>query len=137
MRELSARLGWESAIEVGKFYDHAGSDQWYYFVYGNGGHGKGDAWGSRPRNELSDLVCYQAVYGDIAVVRSGPADRVYPEEFTHSELCKAVEYYKNEDRARVFTEREKSRMMRRWGINSSNAPPHMYVNSSGGGWKVG
>lgn len=102
-------------MEVGKFYDHAGSDQWYYFVYGDGG--SPDARGSRLRNELSDLVCYQAVYGDIAVIRSGPADGVYPEEFTHGELCRAVEYYKHEDRASVFAQREKSRMMRRWGIN--------------------
>jgi len=135
MRELTARLGWESAMEVGKFYDHAGSDEWYYFVYGNGG--SAGEMGSRLRNELSDLVCYQVVYGDIAVVRSGPADGGYSEEFTHSELYKAVEFYKDEDRASVFAQREKARMMRAWGMGSSGAPPHMYANNTGGGWLVG
>ncbi|MCJ1249220.1 hypothetical protein MMC30_006443 [Trapelia coarctata] len=123
MRELTARLGWDSAVEVGKFYDHAGSDGWYYFVYGEGG--SAGEKGRRLRNELSDLLCYQVVYGDITVVRSGPADGVYPEEFTHGELCKAVEFYKNEDRASVFAQRERSRMMRKWGMGSSGASPHM------------
>jgi MYND finger len=33
--ELSRVLGWTSgATEVGKFYDHKDTDQWYYYVYG-------------------------------------------------------------------------------------------------------
>jgi len=36
-------------IEVGKFYDHAGTDQWYCYVYG-----AGDAFSNTqlPRNEV-------------------------------------------------------------------------------------
>lgn len=29
-RELEQRLGWREVAEVGKFYDHEGSDTWYY-----------------------------------------------------------------------------------------------------------
>lgn len=34
IKELKSRLGWSSVVEVGKFYDHKGTDTWYHYVYG-------------------------------------------------------------------------------------------------------
>jgi len=113
--ELGRRLGWTAIGEVGKFYDHKGSDTWYYFVYGP--RQSPNANGST-KNEAASLCCGRTVYGDVAIIRSGPADsNNYAEKFTKGELVKALEFYRTEDTRDVFLQREKSRMSKKWGID--------------------
>src|SRR5579871_4270790 len=69
--ELKRRLGWPSVHEIGKFYDHKGSDTWYYYVYGPPPSYNVD---TLVKNEAATLCCGRTIYGDVAVVRSGPID---------------------------------------------------------------
>src|SRR5271154_7013456 len=84
--ELKRRLGWTEIDEVGKFYDHKGSDTWYYYVYGPSHSSRAN---TSAKNEAANLCCWRTVYGDVAVIRSGPADsNKYAEKFTKVELIK-------------------------------------------------
>ncbi|KAI4087299.1 MAG: hypothetical protein L6R37_008334, partial [Teloschistes peruensis] len=67
-KELKTRLKWSSVYEAGKFYDHQGADSWYYYVYGQS---KGKSEGKQ-KNEAVSKACGCGVYGDAAVIRSGP-----------------------------------------------------------------
>lgn len=114
-KELEERLGWTKPMESGKFYDHVGSDEWYYWVYADY-----DAKASgKPLNALWKRLCYQQCYGDLVVLRSGPAGAIYPEQFTRSALAKTVEFYETENRNHVFSERARNRTGRKWGIDLS------------------
>jgi hypothetical protein len=121
--ELQRRLGWTVVNEVGKFYDHKGSDTWYYYVYGP--H-RPSSTNTSPMNEAASLSCGQIVYGDVAVVRSGPVDSTVPEMFTKKELVKTLEFYRTEDTRYVFSLRERSRAARIWGRDLDGVP-HMSV----------
>jgi hypothetical protein len=114
-RQLGAHLHYVGgrSMEVGKFYDHSGADQWYYYVYG-----AADAYTHKrfPLNEVGGLICYEPVHGDIAVVRSGPADAKYPAEIKLKDLKAAIEFHKTHDRRRIFAEREKSRFSKKFGL---------------------
>jgi hypothetical protein len=110
VHELERRLGWTETTEVGKFYDHKGSDTWYYWVYGP--HSSSLRANTAPLNEVASLCCYETVYGDVAVIRSGPLDSVVPEEFTKADLVKTLEFYRTRDFRLVFSAREKSRNLR-------------------------
>jgi hypothetical protein len=113
--ELKRRLGWTAVDEVGKFYDRKGSDTWYYYVYGPRQLSGANA---SAKNEAASLCCGRTVYGDVAVIRSGPADsNNYPEKFAKAELIKDLEFYRTEDTCDVFQQREKSRVSRKWGID--------------------
>jgi hypothetical protein len=113
--ELKRRLGWTAIDEVGKFYDQKGSDTWYYYVYGPSHSSRAN---TSAKNEAASLCCGRTVYGDVAVIRSGPADsNNYPEKFTKVELIKTLEFYRMEDTRDVFQQREKSRVSRKLGIN--------------------
>ena len=101
---------------MGKFYDHKGSDGWYYYVYGDA-RAFSDKSGA-PFNEAAGLVCQKKlIYGDVAVVRSGPMGSEYPEEFGKVELAEAVEFYRGNDREKVFRQREMSRASRNYGVD--------------------
>ena len=125
-RQLEKHLGWKQSIEVGKFYDHAGSDGWYYYVYG-------DARAFNPKsglpvNEAAGLVCHQKqIYGDIGIVRSGPLGSSYAEEFSKSELDKAVKFYKSNDKDGVFAQREMSRAKRNYGWDGHIPAVHLQI----------
>jgi hypothetical protein len=112
-RQLERYLGWNGSIEVGKFYDHRGSDTWYYYVYGSR-----DAFSRAGgvKNQVASLVCYEETYGDVAVVASGPMTSQWPEEFLADELNATLAYYKTEDRGRIFGQREQSRALRGMGL---------------------
>jgi MYND finger len=114
-RQLGAHLHYTGgrSREVGKFYDDKGTDQWYYYVYG-----AADAYTNKklPRNEVGGLICYEPVYGDIAIVRSGPADGTYDAEIKSKDLKEAIEFHKTHDRRRIFAEREKSRFSKKFGL---------------------
>jgi len=113
--ELRRRLGWTAIDEVGKFYDQDGSDTWYYYVYGPR---HSSCANTSPKNEAASLCCGWTVYGDVAIIRSGPADsNNYSEKFTKAELIKDLEFYRTEDTRDVFQQREKSRMSKKLGIN--------------------
>lgn len=119
-RQLGQHLGWNGSIEVGKFYDHKGSDRWYYYVYGDAR--AFNATSGLPHNEAAGFVCHKKkVYGDIGIVRSGPLGSSFPEEFSKLELVKAVEYYKMNDKDKVFSEREMSRATRSFGMPGGGA----------------
>lgn len=115
-------------MEVGKFYDHLGSDKWYYYVYG-----EARAFNTKsglPANEAAGLVCHKKqVYGDIGIVRSGPVGSKYAEEFSKMELAKAVEFYKTNNKDKVFSQREMSRSMRSFGMSGEEAgyAAHVHV----------
>ncbi|KAL9132665.1 MAG: hypothetical protein Q9175_006159 [Cornicularia normoerica] len=113
-RQLEQHLGWHGSIEVGKFYDHLGTDKWYYYAYGDAR--AFNAKSGLPVNEAAGLVCHKkTVYGDIGIVRSGPMGSSFAEEFSKMELTKAVEFYRTNDKDKVFAQREKSRAMRAFG----------------------
>jgi hypothetical protein len=113
--ELKRRLGWTAIAEVGKFYDQKGSDTWYYYVYGPS-HSSGA--NTSAKNEAASLCCGRTVYGDVAIIRSGPADsNKYPEKFTKVELITTLDFYRTEDTRDIFQQREKSRVSRKLGIN--------------------
>lgn len=107
-RQVAAHLHYTrgQTMEVGKFYDHKGTDQWYYYVYG-----AADAYTNTklPLNKVGSLISYETVYGDIAVVRSGPVGAKYDENIKLKDLKAAIEFHKTHDRSHVFAEREKSR----------------------------
>jgi hypothetical protein len=108
-KELKRRLGWKSVANVSKFYDHKGSDGWYYFAYGPDDN-------SLPLNEIASKCAGKKIHGDIAVIRSGPADSNEDEEpFAKIELVRTVKFYytTNESPALIFTRREQSRTMRK------------------------
>ena len=140
MRELREAFGWRGAVsDVGKFYDHAGSDNWwvftrypweiethaksisnfrYYFVYAE--HGSYLASAGRAYNEVASLITYKPIWGDVAVVRSGPIEGIYgndyPKKFSRTALEKTIAFYKTNSRKDVFIQREKSRFTRRHGL---------------------
>lgn len=119
-RQLEKHLGWNGSIEVGKFYDHKGSDKWYYYVYGD--KRAFEAGSGLAANEAAGLICHEKkVYGDIGVVRSGPVGSSYPEEFSKLELVKAVLFYRTNDKDEVFSQREMSRAMRSFGVPGGGA----------------
>ena len=109
---------------MGKFYDHLGTDKWYYYVYGDAR--AFNAKSGLPVNEAAGLICDKnKVHGDVGIVRSGPMEASYPEEFTKMELAKAMEFYKTNDKNKVFSQREKSRVMRPFGMPDGGAGiPH-------------
>ena len=119
IKELKDRLGWDTTYKVGEFYDRSGADDWYYFVYGQvDGKQK-----HLPRNEIASKACWAEIYGDVAIIRSSPVgNEDYPEEFTKNQLCSTLELYKRKDSRVVFGAREKSRMMRMYGINPTGRP---------------
>lgn len=124
-QELSRRLGtaWTSIQQVGKFYDQAGSDTWYYFVYGPE---QTRAKSSRlPKNEIASnciaqpLSVFQLgpVYGDVAIIRSSQSqENGYPETFSKLAVVKDIKFNVENGPVGTFNEREKSRVMRMYGL---------------------
>ncbi|KAL9583693.1 MAG: hypothetical protein Q9212_002559 [Teloschistes hypoglaucus] len=123
-KELKTRLEWSSVYEAGKFYDRQSTDRWYYYVYGQP---KGKSEGKK-KNEALSKSCGCDVYGDAAVIRSGPGGESIPENFTSVILAKALAFYETESSSAVFAERERSRMSRKMGIDLSGVPAmHQHV----------
>jgi len=115
--ELKTRLGWKGVDQAGKFYDHNGADTWYYFAYGP----RMSAGNSSPKNEVASLCMGQTIFGDVAVVRSGPVDSTnYAVSFSKAELVKTAEFYRTANPSEVFADREMARAMRKWG---ASVPP--------------
>jgi len=120
IQEIKSRCGWSSVSEVGKFYDHLGTDSWYYYVYGQR-KGKAER---KSFNAALSMACSttrdKEIYGDVAVIRSGPSnDEPVPERFTSGALAKALDFYKDKDCEQVFVEREKSRCGKKMGVDMS------------------
>lgn len=119
INKIESRLGWSAVGEVGKFYDHIGTDSWYYYVYG---HCNGKTEGL-PKNEHASRACGKEIYGDVVIIRSGPTDDdAIPETFTIASLSKALKFYETHSSHQVFTEREKSRCGRKMGIDLTGIP---------------
>src|SRR5256885_12078029 len=84
-----------------------------YYVYGPR---QSSCANTSAKNEAASLCCGRTVYGDVVIIRSGPADsNNYPEKFTKVELIKALEFYRTKDTHDVFQQREKSRMSKKDG----------------------
>ena len=126
IKELKDRLGWKSGGEIGKFYDHLGTDQWYYYVYGQA---SAKAEG-KPANELASKACSRKIWGDVAVIRSGPVGNAAPEMFTSGSLCKTLKWLEDRDCSVIFSEREQSRAMRSMGFSSDEIGkiPHASIS---------
>ncbi|KAL8903707.1 MAG: hypothetical protein Q9207_003751 [Kuettlingeria erythrocarpa] len=100
---------------MGNFYDHTGADTWCYFVYVQ-------VWGKKEKkaqNEVASRACGRPQYGDVAIIRSGPAGFDTPETFTKSALVKALEFYKTHESSAMFAERERNRMGKTTGLDLS------------------
>lgn len=116
--ELKRRLGWTVIDEIGKCYDYKGSDTWYYYFYGPRHSSQAN---SPAKNETASLCCGRTVHGDVVVIRSGPVGQyIFPKKFTKAELIRTLEFYQTEDTHNVFQQREKSRMVRKLGIDPEN-----------------
>lgn len=125
MRELKQRMGWKEASEAGKFYSHNGNDDtWYYYVYSESPNDA--SYSSLPINPVPSRCIGKEIHGDVAVVRSGPAHSSYPERFSKSELAKTAEFYRTKKPDEVFAQREKSRFMRKMGIELGGVP-HLHM----------
>jgi hypothetical protein len=122
--ELKRKLGWQSVDDVGKFYDHKGSDSWYYYVYGQYSPGESPQNISAPKNELVSRAVGLTAYGDAVVIRSGPADsNDYSEAFSRTELAKTLDWYKaGKDTRNVYSERERNRIMRHYALSGAGIP---------------
>ena len=132
--ELRQKLGWKGGVgEVGKFYDHAGSDTWYYFCYGRfkdrssrlleGGQKMIVGGETLLLNGLASMMCGTNVYGDVAVIRSGPAGpdaEPYAEEYLREDLIETAKWYleTKPSASAVFANREKSRYSRKMGLGN-------------------
>lgn len=113
MTEIGTRLEWyDIHPETGKFYDHRGTDTWYYFAYGESVFGS-----DLPVNPVASRCMGKTVRGDVAVVRSGPEDsHYYPVTFMKMDLVRTAASYKTANPNKVFAEREKTRFGRKMGF---------------------
>lgn len=137
-RELARRLGidWSQVQEIGKFYNQAGADTWYftfsilyhlsyslsryYFIYGpNQARAKSSGL---PKNEIASSCIAQVsqqfqlgpVYGDVAIIRSAPSHYmdVCPETFTRLAVVKDIRFNMVNDAPTVSQGREMSRAVK-------------------------
>jgi MYND finger len=106
--QIQLDLQWPGVMEVGKFYDHESTNTWYYYAYGST---NAYTSGSALKNEVATLVCYETIYGDVVVVRSGPLNARYDEIIDKSKLGETIDFYKSYNRQSVFTDREMSRFL--------------------------
>ena len=111
IEELKRKLDWPAVKEAGKFYPHQESvDDWYFYMYASTASGL-------PVNDIATRCSHnhRVIRGDVAVVRSGPADYVnYEALFSKTELVKTINYYRTADPEHVFAARESSRFFRRF-----------------------
>ncbi|KAI4155910.1 MAG: hypothetical protein LQ340_000661 [Diploschistes diacapsis] len=146
-KELCQRLGWQqvwSMTEEINFYGHEGEDGWYYFAYGPNQEQmrlrslqdktdnlpKGPKW-----NGIASMLTdgKRDIWGDVAVVRSGPASpsNKYEEVFNGKDLEATLNWYlKGRKVGKIYDEREKSRAMRMYFGNGSamNMNGAQYMN---------
>lgn len=68
-------------------------------------------------NQVTSRCIGEEMRGDVALVRSGPAEATdYPETFTKGELAKTANYYRKDHPQQIFAQREKSRFGRKSGF---------------------
>lgn len=120
--ELRRRRGWQSTIgEVAKFYGHEDDDTWYYYVYGQDQTPERRA--GLKLNFIAAVLTGQTLYGDVAIVRSGPVGpdaEPYDPEFTKQVLLRTFDWYlkitgpdAKPQHWRIFCEREARRARRK------------------------
>ncbi|KAL8990242.1 MAG: hypothetical protein Q9169_008171 [Polycauliona sp. 2 TL-2023] len=116
LEELETRLGWSRVGEVGKFYDRKRNNSWYHYVYGQlNGQKEG-----KSKNEVVTRASHlgKDIYGDVAIIRSGPGNGPSPKDevFTAASLAKSLEFYKTNNAGEVFGKREISRFQGNMGL---------------------
>ena len=142
--ELRRHLGWKPIVEVAKFYGHEGADAWYYYGYGpdqetlekRSVRAATEAPGPRGPwfNFLASAACVRLVFGDVAVVRSGPSttDGQYAEMFTMGNLGSTAWYCDEANVPQeVFQARERSRASRLYGFPASGSSPGHHSKTAG------
>ncbi|MCJ1360304.1 MAG: hypothetical protein MMC33_010309 [Icmadophila ericetorum] len=116
---LKGRLGWKRPYVIGKFFDHRGSDDWFYTCYAeststlfSNPYVSTPPTASIPGNTIASLICDILAPGDVAVVRVAPFNERVRLEFTKNELCKTLEWYVGKKAKDVRLERERSWAMK-------------------------
>jgi hypothetical protein len=100
--------------EIGKFYDHEDSILWYYYVYGQLTRSK-DVTGLN-ENFIASRLLNRHIYGDIAIVRSGPTTSKIDPWLSMDKLAQTVIFYETHDPKMVFGERERKRYFEKLGM---------------------
>lgn len=101
---------------MGTFYDHLGTETWWYFVYGQL-TGEEDG---KPKNEIASRACGKDIWGDVAVVRhfavANPA-----EMFTGRILCETLEWLRIMDSLEEFLDGKEIGAVRSIGFGDTDA----------------
>ncbi|KAJ5712372.1 hypothetical protein N7493_008840 [Penicillium malachiteum] len=125
--ELKSRLGWRMAVEAGQFYSHDPNiKQWHYVVYHTNVRGK-----KVPINQIATRCLGKTIRGDVAVIRSAPADGLYkiPEEFSRRELLAAAEHYKTHNASQINSNHARREMCGMMGLPPGylDGVPHIHI----------
>lgn len=104
--------------EIGKFYDHEGSILWYYYVYGILTRTK-DITGLN-KNFIASRLLNRDIYGDIAIVRSGPTTSKFDPWLSIDKLAQTVIFYETHDPKTIFGEREQKRFFEKMGMKDQS-----------------
>ena len=101
--------------EIGKFYDHEGTSLWYYYVYGKSTRLKQVT--GQNLNFIASRLLNRSIYGDIALIRSGPTTSNFEPWLSIDKLAQTVIYYETHDPKTIFGERERKRFFEKLGMN--------------------
>jgi hypothetical protein len=121
--ELISKYGMPNDLcEIGKFYDHEGSKLWYYYVYGvltekSGLH----------ENVIASRLLDKDIYGDIAIVRSGPTTSNIDPWLSMDKLAQTIMFYETNDSKMIFDERERQRFYEQMGIGDQCPLPTFLI----------
>jgi hypothetical protein len=105
--------------EIGKFYDHEGSSLWYYYVYGKLTRSKEVT--ELKENFIASRLLNRSIYGDIAIVRSGPTTSKIDPWLSTDKLAQTVIFYETHDPKTIFGERERKRFFEKLGMEDQTS----------------
>jgi hypothetical protein len=106
--------------EIGKFYDHEDTFLWYYYVYGKSKRSK-EVTGL-DLNCIASQLLNRDVYGDIALVRSGPTTSTFEPWLSIDKLAQTIMFYEIHDPRTIFGERERKRFFEKLGMDDICIP---------------
>jgi len=107
----------QDLCEIGKFYDHEGSHLWYYYVYGQLTRSKEvKELKNLKENVIASQLLNRDIYGDIAIVRSGPTTSNIDPWLSMDKLAQTVIFYETHDPKMVFGDRERKRFFEKLGM---------------------
>jgi hypothetical protein len=109
----------QDLCEIGKFYDHEGSHLWYYYVYGQLTRSKEVK--ELNENVIASQLLNRNIYGDIAIVRSGPTTSNIDPWLSIDKLAQTVIFYETHDPKTIFGERERKRFFEKLGMEDQTS----------------